>query len=383
MPSTVRVTPAPMSAPIAAPARTRARTERPVAAPLHLLVAAWVVLAEAYAWWWRARVPLVAAEDGVVEWLTAVLFAIAGVVFLREAIRGRRLFDLLVGAFCIFVAGEEVSWGQRLLGFTPPEYFLAHNGQQELNLHNMGHPRAIFSALVLAYGVLLPLVGVLARRWRPLAALLDRIGASVPPLALVPWAIAIALLAQWDPRKTTSEFAECLAGLFFLAAARPRGSRGLARTGVWALASAAVLTVVSEWRVGDSARVACARSEAGALLADVASGDAATPRLLEGRTIDKQVWQAVRAGELRIDGARRYQSATCGGSDEDTPRRRYAVDPWGVAYGIAVRDDSSGPRLVLYSFGPNRRSDGGVGDDIAVAAPLARVRESAGDVSLP
>ena len=42
-----------------------------------------------------------------------------------------------LGLFCWFVAGEEISWGQRLLAFQPPEFFLRENFQQELNLHNL------------------------------------------------------------------------------------------------------------------------------------------------------------------------------------------------------------------------------------------------------
>nr|NIP79331.1 hypothetical protein [Gemmatimonadota bacterium]NIQ54036.1 hypothetical protein [Gemmatimonadota bacterium]NIU74220.1 hypothetical protein [Gammaproteobacteria bacterium]NIX44248.1 hypothetical protein [Gemmatimonadota bacterium]NIY08467.1 hypothetical protein [Gemmatimonadota bacterium] len=126
-------------------------------------------------------------EDGPVEWATVGLFAVAGVVRLRAAWRGRHLFDGLVGAFCLFVAGEEISWGQRLVGYTPPEQFLAANFQQEANVHNFvdvfGRPGLILAALLLAYGVLLPAVS----RWSQARGVLDRLGASAPPAAAAPW----------------------------------------------------------------------------------------------------------------------------------------------------------------------------------------------------
>ena len=75
-------------------------------------------------------------EDRVVEWWTALLFLGAGAIALSRAIRGRRAGDALVAVFCLAAAAEELSWGQRLIGYTPPAAFLEHNAQQEVNLHN-------------------------------------------------------------------------------------------------------------------------------------------------------------------------------------------------------------------------------------------------------
>src|SRR5688572_23204914 len=56
-------------------------------------------------------------EDRFVEWLTAAFFCAAGVLRVVDGVQRKRWFDLLVGVFCIFVGGEEFSWGQRLVGF--------------------------------------------------------------------------------------------------------------------------------------------------------------------------------------------------------------------------------------------------------------------------
>ncbi len=55
-------------------------------------------------------------EDRIVEWTTVWLFLAAAFVGLRGALTHRRVFDGLVALFCLFVAGEEISWGQRLPG---------------------------------------------------------------------------------------------------------------------------------------------------------------------------------------------------------------------------------------------------------------------------
>ena len=109
---------------------------------------------------------LISQEDQPVEWATVVLYLAAAFLFLRHGLRRRRVFDSLVGLYCLFVAGEEFSWGQRLLGLKPPKLFLEENVQQEINLHNFfgaSTHDAVFLLTVLGYGVLLPL---LARRAR-------------------------------------------------------------------------------------------------------------------------------------------------------------------------------------------------------------------------
>lgn len=49
----------------------------------------------------------------------------------------RRIVFLLLGILFFVAFGEEVSWGQHLLGFEPPEAIRRHNVQGEMNLHNL------------------------------------------------------------------------------------------------------------------------------------------------------------------------------------------------------------------------------------------------------
>lgn len=74
--------------------------------------------------------------------------------------------DELVAMFCLFVALEEISWGQLLLGYVPSAVFLEYNTQQETTLHNfanvLGKPKWVLAATLVAFGVLLPIGATVA-----------------------------------------------------------------------------------------------------------------------------------------------------------------------------------------------------------------------------
>jgi hypothetical protein len=312
-------------------------------------------------------------EDRAVEWATVMLFLVAGAVRSYDAIRTHRVFDALVGLFCLFVAGEEISWGQRLIGYTPAGVFLEHNTQQEANLHNFadifGRPKWMLIMALAGYGLVLPPVARVARTRR----LLDTIGATAPPIAMAPWFVAAITLLIWYPVMFTGEWVELLAGWLFLATG-PLAPRMAAMTAAAALPAALAMTWVSSARRAvDGSRVACARTEATALLDDIVRGEAATSDLDGMGSIHKRVWGSVTAGFIDDPLLRRFRATSCpaGDAGERTiGRRRYVIDPWGTAYWIRVtREDESGTRrVVVYSFGPNRRRDGepgaATGDDI-------------------
>ena len=83
-------------------------------------------------------------EDGFLENATAVLIAVSAIIVLVRFFRTRHLypwtfsaFSLTFAALLIFVAGEEISWGQRIFNIESNEFFLSNNKQNETNLHNM------------------------------------------------------------------------------------------------------------------------------------------------------------------------------------------------------------------------------------------------------
>ncbi len=160
-------------------------------------------------------------EDGFLEWSTFWAFMAAAGLSVWAAVRQRRnsgrlpWFLLGVGIFCFLVAMEEISWGQRVLGYRPPSYFLEHNFQQELNLHNVFSTdlrKLTLKAAILGYGVLLPLAAV----WSWLRGVLDRIGITAPPLALVPAFVSTFLTYQIYPWRFSGELVELMLGLGLL-----------------------------------------------------------------------------------------------------------------------------------------------------------------------
>lgn len=138
-------------------------------------------------------------EQGGVEmgqWL--VLLAALGVALVsmgRPEARARPwllAWLALAAVACLYVAGEEVSWGQHLLNWNTPEYWKAVNDQGETNLHNVSSwldqkPRALLELGVVLGGLVAPAV----RRLRPglLSGPLDLLA---PTAACLP----VALLAE-------------------------------------------------------------------------------------------------------------------------------------------------------------------------------------------
>ncbi|MGI6454409.1 MAG: hypothetical protein ACOX5R_02175 [bacterium] len=113
---------------------------------------------------------VIIVEDGLVEWAT-VLFALGA--FALSAIMAWRFHQqrqyhiqfwlLVLYAFAsFFFAGEEISWGQRLLGIEAdqvPEWLAAANRQDEINIHNIqgfDKVRLLADAFCMVWGILVP-----------------------------------------------------------------------------------------------------------------------------------------------------------------------------------------------------------------------------------
>lgn len=81
-----------------------------------------------------------AVEDGLLENLTAVFYLAAALLLLAAAAAERRwplrCLCLLGAVMCGFVGGEEIDWGQRLLGYATPDWFAAVNSNDKANFHN-------------------------------------------------------------------------------------------------------------------------------------------------------------------------------------------------------------------------------------------------------
>ncbi len=99
-------------------------------------------------------------EDHVFEWATFACFALGGVIGLAIAWSQRRAGNrwaaalyLLFAAMMVFSAGEEISWGQRVVGFETPTDLLDINKQDEFTLHNVGETLSLFKAAMMVIGL--------------------------------------------------------------------------------------------------------------------------------------------------------------------------------------------------------------------------------------
>ena len=79
--------------------------------------------------------------EGAVEFLTFVAFLLAGIALFAAALATRRLLPrcvyVFVGIALLFFAGEEISWGQHIIGFATPNFLAGLNFQGEFNIHNI------------------------------------------------------------------------------------------------------------------------------------------------------------------------------------------------------------------------------------------------------
>ncbi len=158
-------------------------------------------------------------EDMYGEWAQTFLFSIALVfsLLLVFSTHRRRLFFALLAAVLFYVVMEEISWGQRILGFETPEFFKRHNLQDEANIHNLlvgpistttKHviEYLLAGALVL-YGFIYPLL--LRIGWQ-LATRIESLGLIAPPLYLWPYFTAGAFLELGLLNFNEAEIAEVL-----------------------------------------------------------------------------------------------------------------------------------------------------------------------------
>ena len=115
-------------------------------------------------------------EDLIGEWaqVWSLVFAMIGSVMLARRRWRYRWFFAVLALACFYVVMEEISWGQRLIGFASPEYFRKQNLQNETNLHNFltgPYNTALKAAIsyglaggLVVYGLVVPLA--LRKGWR-------------------------------------------------------------------------------------------------------------------------------------------------------------------------------------------------------------------------
>ena len=135
-------------------------------------------------------------EDGIVENLTAGFYLFASVFAyvlffsIREANdfglfkTSRNLCFLILGIIFFLIFGEEISWGQRIFGWTTPAFLERVNWKGETNIHNIDifmtlSMNRLFSAFCIAYAVILPVLNSIIQA---IARLLRKMSIPIVPL---------------------------------------------------------------------------------------------------------------------------------------------------------------------------------------------------------
>jgi tetratricopeptide (TPR) repeat protein len=158
-------------------------------------------------------------EDLVGEW-TQVFFFVATMLLSGRISLSKsrfRLFFAVLALACFYVAGEEISWGQRIFDIQTPEFLKKHNLQNETNLHNLfTGPINTWTKRILEYGIAAGLVlyGLLyplliRARWG-LALWFEGKGLPFPPLYLWPFFVLSAVLELGFLSFNEAEIAEIL-----------------------------------------------------------------------------------------------------------------------------------------------------------------------------
>lgn len=160
-------------------------------------------------------------EDLIGEWAQWYCFLVALILSAKLAYSSasHRLFFSLLTVACFYVIMEEISWGQRLFGFTSPEFFQVHNLQRETNLHNFltGPYNTVLKNFIeytlatglVFYGLVYPLTSKM--NWKPAAWI--NLWIPPPPLALWPYFVTAAVLEIGLLSFNEAEIAELLIGL--------------------------------------------------------------------------------------------------------------------------------------------------------------------------
>ncbi|MEI9943804.1 MAG: hypothetical protein WDN26_06230 [Chitinophagaceae bacterium] len=169
-------------------------------------------------------------EDGLVEWLTVLGLLLGCFTCIGRFIKLRKQkswWFLVVTAglalLLFFAAGEEVSWGQRILGIKSSEYFIEHNSQGETNFHNLivdgvKLNKIIFSiGLIVAMAIYLIVIPLLYRNNQKAKTWLDKSGVPVPAVYQVISILLLFGITELLHHEKRAELLEAgIALLFFL-----------------------------------------------------------------------------------------------------------------------------------------------------------------------
>ena len=158
------------------------------------------------------------SEDSWVEYGTFACYLWAGLLLFKSMITDSRLRNPGHILFCLallFVAMEEISWGQRIFGIRTPYIVAKYNYQSEISLHNTSF---IPSEFILGFAILIWSVVIpqLHLRWNFARTLMNKIGIPIVSFELQPYFVTAFLLKNIEVVIRNAELAELILGAAFL-----------------------------------------------------------------------------------------------------------------------------------------------------------------------
>ena len=141
------------------------------------------------------------AEDGPVEWLQFTFFLLASIFSFLTALSFFKkknfwlesvFFILSLGLF--FIAGEEISWGQRILGIETPEEIAQKNVQNETTIHNLGFFQGKLPQIYILIGLWGSFGWIIVSKFKKKAPWIERL---FPPKNLSFYFLPILFYYSW------------------------------------------------------------------------------------------------------------------------------------------------------------------------------------------
>jgi tetratricopeptide (TPR) repeat protein len=121
----------------------------------------------------------------------------------------------MMGLIVIFVAGEEISWGQRIFHFQTPPFFYQFNYQGEFNFHNSQSVASWNLYVVAAYLVIFwSLFSLVVSIWRPpFKEGIGKLGLPIIPVPLLMLFLCASCFILLSPITKSDEIGELFLGL--------------------------------------------------------------------------------------------------------------------------------------------------------------------------
>ena len=147
---------------------------------------------------------LMGNEDHPVEYAGALFWISTSILCALRLFTGQspRFLLIMWMLFALVFFGEEISWGQRILGFETPDAIMEVNDQNEFNFHNAGtqliglNTQWLFRAGFAIYFLALPLVALLWSRARDWTRRLGYVRPDTAFLVFVWGVIIVSVLLQ-------------------------------------------------------------------------------------------------------------------------------------------------------------------------------------------